>query len=206
MYQIDIPCEVDRAMAEVYRTCSVYGRIKATNEQFHTMTVKFKPRGFMNGVTFEIALAERGDVTRMIASGSQFASFDPEKPGDLYEKHFDRVVAALAETFGLTDLKFPGTLVRAEALGDGVGTQSVSYGKNVSLGRAAVGGALFGGAGAVVGGLSGTKTTRTFTYEDFTGSIPFRLYYSNGRVIEKVIAKSSKEFPAMLALSMKTEG
>lgn len=206
MYQIVLPCGVERAMAETQSLCADTGAKVSADPRRHVMTVKFKRKGLTDAVKFELALqALDEEETVLIATAHIFAAMDPEKPGDLYDKHFDPVVRGLADAFELAEVHAPAALVGAEAMGTGVGERSVSIGKNVSLGRAAVGGLLFGGAGAVVGGLSGQKTTQTWTYESFTGSIPFRLVYSNGRVIERVITKTSREFPEILALSMKTQ-
>ena len=76
----------------------------------------------------------------------------PESVWDLPDKEWSDLI----EDFRKEYLAFPlqagkPVPVAAEPCDDGMGQESISRGKNVSLGRAAVGGMMFGGAGAVVG-------------------------------------------------------
>ena len=82
-----------------------------------------------------------------------------------------------------------------------MGQESISRGKNVSLGRAAVGGLMFGSAGAVVGGFSGTKKTMSQSRNIFSATVLFRVLYSNGRLIERTVKKNSREFAELMAKS-----
>ena len=84
---------------------------------------------------------------------------------------------------------------------DGMGQESISRGKNVSLGRAAVGGLMFGGAGAVVGGFSGIKKATSQSRNIFSATVLFRVLYSNGRLIERTVKKNSREFAELMAKS-----
>ena len=91
------------------------------------------------------------------------------------------------------------TVTAAMLCDDGMAQESVSRGKNLSLGRAAVGGALFGNTGADLGGLSGTKQTRTQTRNVFAATVLFRVLYSNGRLIERTVKKTSREYAELMA-------
>lgn len=93
------------------------------------------------------------------------------------------------------------TPVAAEQCDDGIGQEAVGKGKNISLGRAAVGGALFGGAGALVGGMSGMKRNITRSRNVFNATMLFRVLYSNGRLIEKEVKKNSREYAELMAKS-----
>lgn len=54
------------------------------------------------------------------------------------------------------------------------------------------GGALFGAAGAIVGGTSGKQRTVGHSYEQFSQSQLARVIYNNGRLWEGYISKGSK--------------
>lgn len=74
-------------------------------------------------------------------------------------------------------------------------TSQVSFSKTTggrSLGGFLVGGALFGTAGAVVGGLSGNQRTVTHTGTVFSNSLLVRIIYNNGRLWEGTVNKGSK--------------
>lgn len=55
-----------------------------------------------------------------------------------------------------------------------------------------LGGALFGDAGAIVGGMSGRQRTVGHTFTQFSKSQLARLIYNNGRLWEGTITKGSK--------------
>ncbi len=55
-----------------------------------------------------------------------------------------------------------------------------------------LGGALFGDAGAIVGGMSGRQRTVGHTFTQFSNSQLARLVYNNGRLWEGTIIKGSK--------------
>ena len=73
-------------------------------------------------------------------------------------------------------------------------TRQVSFSKTTggrSLGGFLVGGALFGTAGAVVGGLSGTQHTVTHTNMVYSNTLLVRIIYNNGRLWEGTVQKGS---------------
>lgn len=73
-------------------------------------------------------------------------------------------------------------------------TRQVSYSKTTggrSLGGFLVGGALFGTAGAVVGGLSGKQRTVTHTNTVYSSTLLVRIIYNNGRLWEGTVHKGS---------------
>lgn len=53
------------------------------------------------------------------------------------------------------------------------------------------GGALFGAAGAIVGGMSGKQRTTGHSYEQFSDSQLARVIYNNGRLWEGTVQKGS---------------
>lgn len=60
-----------------------------------------------------------------------------------------------------------------------------------SLGGFLIGGALFGSAGAIVGGLSGKKRTATDIKTVYSKELLVRIIYSNGRLWEGVVYKGT---------------
>lgn len=63
---------------------------------------------------------------------------------------------------------------------------------NTSLVNALIGGALFGDAGFVLGGMSGPTRTYGHSYERFADSQLVRIMYNNGRIWEGTLRKGSK--------------
>lgn len=57
-----------------------------------------------------------------------------------------------------------------------------------------LGGWAFGTAGAIVGGLSGKKRTRTVGNTQFSDSVSVRMVMSNGKIEERVISKKDKRY------------
>lgn len=55
-----------------------------------------------------------------------------------------------------------------------------------------LGGALFGDAGAIVGGMSGKQRTFGYTYTQFADSQLCRIIYNNGRLWEGTVRKDSE--------------
>lgn len=87
-----------------------------------------------------------------------------------------------------------GTPQLAAVLHLGDETSQVSFSKTTggrSLGGFLVGGALFGTAGAVVGGLSGKQRTITHTNTVYSNTLLVRIIYNNGRLWEGSVRKGS---------------
>lgn len=74
-------------------------------------------------------------------------------------------------------------------------TKQVSFSQTsggTSLGGFLVGGALFGDAGAIVGGLSGKQRTVTNSKTVFSNELLVRVIYTNGRLWEGTVIKGSQ--------------
>lgn len=65
-----------------------------------------------------------------------------------------------------------------------------------------VGGALFGDAGAVVGGLSGKQRTVTDSRLVFSSTLLVRVIYSNGRLWEGTVIKGSQLYNEIMVIAM----
>lgn len=71
-----------------------------------------------------------------------------------------------------------------------------------SLGGFLVGGALFGDAGAIVGGLSGKKHTVTNSHTVFSNQLLVRIILSNGRLWEGTVIRGSKLYNEIMVIAM----
>lgn len=83
----------------------------------------------------------------------------------------------------------------AGVLNLGGDTEQVSFSQTsggISLGGFLVGGALFGDAGAIVGGMSGKTHTMTNSRTVFSDKLLVRVIYTNGRLWEGTVIKGSR--------------
>jgi hypothetical protein len=71
-----------------------------------------------------------------------------------------------------------------------------------SLAGFLIGGALFGDAGAIVGGLSGKQRTITNSRTVFSNEFLVRIIYSNGRLWEGSVIKGSQLYNEIMVLAM----
>lgn len=174
-----------------------------------SIEVKTKFRMGKGSLPFVFYLRETGDGTEVMVSSDNgtltgaLAAMNGNKPESVWDLP-DKEWSDLIEDFTAAYPGFPlrsgkPTAAAAMLCDDGMAQESVSRGKNLSLGRAAVGGALFGNTGAVLGGLSGTKQTRTQTRNVFAATVLFRVLYSNGRLIERSVKKASREYAELMA-------
>lgn len=84
-------------------------------------------------------------------------------------------------------------------------TKEVYYSKTsggTSLGGFLVGGALFGDAGAIVGGLSGKQRTVTDSRTVYSQELLVRVIYSNGRLWEGPVFKGSPVYNEIMVIAM----
>ena len=102
--------------------------------------------------------------------------------GTVRKKHgkSDRLTSSIVDD--IREGKPYRTLVKAEIMTNGIGYTTSKGSMASSVGRAAVGGALFGGAGAIGGAASGKRTMK------HRGETTFKLYYEDGHTeIETVM-------------------
>lgn len=86
-------------------------------------------------------------------------------------------------------------LVAIQFVDDGIEQVFVSTTKNSpSLGGAALGGLLFGTAGAIIGASAGTSYTTGTSSSRFSGSLLARGRYSNGLLAEGMLDKNSPQY------------
>lgn len=207
-YQFSLPigCEetFDLIKQVTAKTCTVRQEVPG-----ESIEVKTKFRMGKGSLPFVFYLRATGDGTEVMVSSDNgtltgaLAAMNGNKPESVWDLP-DKEWSDLIEDFTAAYPGFPlrsgkPTVTAAMLCDDGMAQESVSRGKNLSLGRAAVGGALFGNTGAVLGGLSGTKQTRTQTRNVFAATVLFRVLYSNGRLIERTVKKTSREYAELMA-------
>lgn len=209
-YQFILPTPVTESYRLIKTVCEKSCTVKQTcpNE---SVEVRTKFRMGKGSLPFVFYLREIEDGTEVMVSSDNATltgalvamnGNKPESIWDLPDKEWSDLIEDFREAYPAFPLRAGKPVpIAAEPCDDGIGQESVSRGKNVSLGRAAVGGVMFGSAGAVVGGLSGTKKTTSLTRNVFSTTALFRVLYSNGRLIEKTVKKNSREYAELMAKS-----
>lgn len=91
-------------------------------------------------------------------------------------------------------------IVSAKIMTDGIEhTYNSTSVSSPSIGKALIGGALFGGVGAIVGGSGGKTHTTGSTVTTFSDTVLVTARYSNGLNLEGAISKKSSEYHKILA-------
>lgn len=178
--------------------CMQLCTIKSDNPSVCSFEVATKWRLGKGSLPFVFTLQNKNDVTEVtvcsddktLTGALSMMGKNQETIWDLADKEFSDLI----DCFKMIIRDFPLTsgkpyVISAIPCDDGIGQESINRGKNVSLGRAAVGGALFGSTGAVLGGLSGSKINRTQTRNVFSQTALFKVLYSNGRILEREVKK-----------------
>lgn len=204
-YQFSLPMSVSEGYTLVKQVCENMGKIKQDIPN-STIEIRTKPIGLSSSLPFIFYMRAADDGCKVIVSytAPKFVMTSKTDSGETVWDVPDRVWSHIIDEFQNIYPSFPlrsgkPTVVYAEHCDDGMGQETVSHGKNFSLGKAAVGGALFGGTGALVGGLSGTKKSKAQTRNVFSSAALFRVLYSNGRVIERTVKKNSREYAELMA-------
>lgn len=209
-YQFSLPMNTGESYQLIKTVCEKSCIVKQECPH-ESIEVRTKFRMGQGSLPFVFYLRELEEGTEVMVS-SDNATFTgvlvamngnkPESVWDLPDKEWSGLIKDFLKEYPAFPLQAGKPIpVAAEPCDDGVGQESVSRGKNISLSRAAVGGMLFGSAGAVVGGLSGTKKTISQTRNIFSATVLFRVLYSNGRLIERTVKKNSREYAELMAKS-----
>lgn len=136
------------------------------------------------------------DIVRVTSNATLNASVITWKSECLgLARIWDDFVSRLLETYPNLDFQLHSgayQIVSAKLMSNGIEqTFSATSTASPSLSRALIGGALFGGAGAVVGGSYSTTQTTGVTNTTFTNSVLVAVRYSNGLTMEGSITKNS---------------
>lgn len=209
-YQFSLPMATSESYQLIKRVCERSCTIKqeCPGESIEVRT-KFRVGKGSLPFVFYLREGEEGTEIMVSSDGATLTGALAAMNGGQPESVWDLPDREWSELIGDFQKEYPGFPLRpgkpvpiaAEPCDDGMGQEAVTRGKNVSLGRAAVGGFLFGSTGAVVGGLSGTKRGVSQTRNVFSPTVLFRVLYTNGRLIERTVKKNSREFAELMAKS-----
>lgn len=156
-------------------------------------------RGIVNG-TISISTKKRRNVDFYVEKGDKSckvrAYFSKKANDDWWDLFLRALFAAYPDIdFGVkTANGKPGVVGVLDLQGD---TKQVAFSTtkaSASLGGFLIGNALFGTAGAIVGGLSGTEHTATDVRTVYSDELLVRIIYSNGRLWEGAVNKGSPLF------------
>lgn len=209
-YQFSLPLNINESYQLIKTVCEKSCTVKqeCPNESIEVRT-KFRMGKGSLPFVFYLRAMENGTGVMVSSDNATFTGALIAMNGSKDESVWDlpdKEWSDLIEDFQKEYPAFPllagkPTPVVAEPCDDGMGQESISRGKNISLGRAAVGGMMFGSTGAIVGGLSGTKKAMSQTRNVFSATVLFRVLYSNGRLIERTVKKNSREYAELMAKS-----
>lgn len=209
-YQFSLPLNVSESYQLIKTVCEKSCTVKQVcpNESIEVRT-KFRVGKGSLPFAFYLRGSEGGtevmvnsDNATLTGALVEMNRNKPESVWDLPDKEWSDLIEDFRKEYPDFPLQVGKPVpVAAEPCDDGIGQESINRGKTVSLGRAAVGGMMFGSGGAVVGGLSGTKRTVSQSRNVFSATALFRVLYSNGRLIERTVKKNSREFAELMAKS-----
>ena len=159
-YQFSLPMTASKSYQLIKTVCERSCTIKqdCPNE---SIEVRTRFRMGKGSLPFVFYLRELEDGTEIMVSSDNATltgalvamnGNKPESVWDLPDKEWSDLIEDFRKEYPAFPLQDGKPVpVAAEPCDDGMGQESISRGKNVSLGRAAVGGLMFGSAGAVVG-------------------------------------------------------
>lgn len=130
--------------------------------------------------------------------------------GSPYERIWNEFILGLNRLYPTLDfgiLPSPIKLVAVKFVGDNVEQVFTSTSlNNPSLGRALVGGMLFGSAGAIIGGMKQTTITRGKSSTIFSNKLLVTVRYSNGLTFDGEILKDSHVHNQIIVNMSRLEG
>lgn len=194
-YQFMVKKDRANVFAAIVEAAKQGGKVKEQNEPGGSITFAAKMSATSFNSTFNVNIVGQED-------GSTFVSVFTKGDGGLFaSNHADKAWEKFLTPF-LTVLGEPVTelssgkpyILRASYVGGNTTQVTNGISQGASIGRAVVGGALFGEAGAIVGGLSGNRRSKSASQEVFSDYGLFNVEFSNGRIREMKVKKKSKEY------------
>lgn len=191
-YCLVSPFPFQETMSLLERMIEKIGRVKSVDARRGYISARYRI-GTLQSFKMEF-FVERGETSCNIRAISYY------RDGliRLRDKYWDTCLSALFEIapntdFGVSLANKNPYVVGLLYLGDDTKQVYLSRTKhNASITGFLLGGALFGDAGAIVGGMSGKERTVGHTYTEFSNTQLARLIYNNGRLWEGTITKDSK--------------
>ena len=187
------PFSYEETCKKICEALAPIGEVKNTDSLHGTITGKFRVNSGKKAKM--VFFVERNDTQCKVR-----AIFKKVANDDWWDI-FLRSLFSCSEgvDFGVSLAKGAPQLAGVLHLGDG--TQQVSFSKTkggTSLSGFLIGGALFGDAGAIVGGLSGKQRTVTHSTTVFSDALLVRIIYNNGRLWEGKVSKGSPLYHEIL--------
>jgi hypothetical protein len=196
-YCFVIPFSTNEALNMISEVLAVIGEVKSVDEHHGVLKGKFR-----------VTLKKKRPVTFYVERNNEQCKVRACFRGMANDDWWDWFLDMLFEKNPGVD--FGVSLANGDPLVAGVLNlsgdtrqiyTSVTRG-GTSLGGFLIGGALFGDAGAVVGGLSGKQRTVTNSRTEFSSTLLVRIIYSNGRLWEGTVNKGSQLYNEVMLLSM----
>lgn len=190
-YCLVSPFPFQETMSLLERMVEKVGRVKSVDTRRGYISARYKVSAVRNmKIEFFVERGEQSCNIRTIFYGEVIVSGK--------DKWWDTCLSALFEIapntdFGVSLANKNPYVVGLLYLGDDTKQVYLSRTKhNASITGFLLGGALFGDAGAVVGGMSGRERTVGQSFMEFSNTQLARLIYNNGRLWEGTITKGSK--------------
>lgn len=191
------PFPTGKTTAAIYHAFQKVGEIGEADTQRGYVWGEFRVSAFQKvKMEFFIQRGQTECKVRMVMPIS--GGVTDQRYAHWADRLWDKFLVALWETepdadFGVTMAFDNAVIVGVQYLGsDIIQTQnSVTSGGSSLLGFLA-GGALFGSAGAIVGGMSGSQHTTGESFDMLSNKQIAKVIYNNGRYWEGVVKKGSK--------------
>lgn len=190
-----------QAIGLINSTLSTIGKVKQIDERRGYLKGQIHYQA-MESIKVEYYISERNDgcyVRTVMKTGFMTSQI---KMKDVYWDYFLQTMFSLApnKDFGVSLANKQPYLLAVKFLGsDRTSVTNSSTTGGTSLLGFLAGDALFGTAGAIVGGMSGTKHSTFKTKEQFSKSQLVRIIYNNGRMFEGEVGKKSQLYNYIMA-------
>lgn len=189
------PFSTEETVALIERAFAKVGKIKKTDSLRGHLLGKYRVSAFRSvGMEFFIQRDNESCKVRVVLKEELLPTKAVMRTVDSWWDKFLTALscAAPGTDFGVSLANGEAYIVGVLYLGDDthqVHTSRTTSGTSL-LGFLA-GGALFGSAGAIVGGMSGKQRTVGHSFEQFSNSQLARVIYNNGRLWEGDVKKGS---------------
>ena len=195
VYNLMSPYSTQETAEVISTAMERIGKIKEINARSGSIKATHRDKNWnKRKLNFFIERAEKDCKVRMVMSDSCLDTKYVWKQRDGVWDDFLKQLFELMPNvdFGITLSEGSPYVVGAIFVGDDIEQVHISKTKNnPSVARFIIGGLMFGTAGAVVGGLSGTSKTTGRTFNQISAYQLVRIIYNNGRVWEGAISKNS---------------
>ena len=203
-YVLAIPLEREKAFEVVSDSVNAIGKFKKFNETtgYMKIKIKWKKSAIANKYHLNFGYTVE-DVTPIMAFYKVGGTFFEKKHSDIA---WGNLITEITQTHHIQLDVTPDEkphIVRTYRADSNISQITNTTAQGASVTRALIGGALFGGAGAIVGGMTGKKRSTSASSSVFSNEGLFIAEYSNGRVGEIKAKKGSKLYNELCAKMVK---